>query len=207
MRIVRHNPSVACCLVAGLTVAAGTDFAAGASYRWTDEDGHVHYGDTMPADAADAERSRLDASGREINTVGESIREVEETVEEEAEGDASEDRQAQRDRRLLRMFPNERELIRSRDQHLEAVQAQIDWIEGQIRQLEDHHQKLVDLRADTESQQRRAELDSKIEAIDERIERQESSLKKKHLRHARIKAKFDADLQRLRELLHERAAQ
>lgn len=207
MRIVRHNPVVACCLTAGLALAAGPGMAEGSSYRWTDEDGHVHYGDTMPADAADAERSRLDASGREINTVGESIREVEETVEAEAEGDANADRQAERDRRLLRMFPNERELIRSRDQHLEAVEARIHWIEGQIGQLEDRRRKLVDLRANTDSQQRRAELDSKIEAVDERIGRQESALNKQHLRHARIKAKFDADLERLRKLLQQRAAQ
>ena len=99
-------------------------------YKWIDENGQVHYGDSVPAEYLSKEH-------KELNEQGLSVKEVEaaETDEQRAERLRQEQvkkrkeqraaEQRQRDRVLLDTYTTERDLVAARDARIEAVGSQI----------------------------------------------------------------------------------
>ena len=165
--------------------AAGTAaHAGGDSYRWVDDEGNVHYGDSLPPTVRGGSHSRLDASGEVIETFDATLRAVDEVAEEQAGEDAPS--QNERDRILLQSFATERDIIMTRDDRLAGVDIQITLIERRIDQLEERL-------AQTDDAEREAHLN-------ERLATQQQALDDYRERRDTIAMRFNADLQRFREL-------
>lgn len=158
--------------------------AGGESYRWVDDEGNVHYGDSLPPTARGGSHSRLDASGAVIETFDATRRAVEEVAEEQAGKNAPS--RDERDRILLQSFATERDIIMTRDDRLAGVDIQITLIERRIDQLEEHL-------AHTDDAERAAHLHDRLatqqQALDDFRERRDT-----------IATRFNTDLERFREL-------
>ncbi len=104
--------------------------AAAKMYKWTDENGQVHYGDAIPA-------QYLNKEHREMNDQGLAVRKVkaaetdaqraarlqQEAIKQQEEQTLAEQRL--RDRVLLDTYTTERDLVAARDARLDAVDSQI----------------------------------------------------------------------------------
>jgi len=171
-----------------LAAALATAMAVHAeSYRWVDDAGEVHYSDSLPPEARGRDHSRLDRSGRVIETFEATL---EKTEAEAADGEDERERAAaRRDEILLHTFTNERDLKITRDEWLEAAAARIDLAERRVTRLES---RLAGL-ADGGSSERRRELER-------RLAEQRAALESERQRRDEIEARFEADLERFREL-------
>jgi len=200
-----------CSLLIGLS-AAGPVAAAGATndpslrvYKWTDDKGVVHYGDSVPAEYAQADREVLNSQGVEIGrTPG--LRNSAQLSADQRAAQSAEQR-AQHDRFLLATYASAQEIEQLRDERLDQITGQIrasssyiDSLGSRLAALEQRAMHFEPYSSDprasrmpdelaeelvhtvNESRQQRAELDSKRHAEDE------------------MRAQFAADLQRYREL-------
>jgi hypothetical protein len=184
--------------------AASTDDPA-RIYKWTDDQGVVHFGDSVPPQYAQDEREVLNSQGVELSRVA-GRKSVTELSAEASATQASEQR-AQHDRFLLATYASAQEIERLRDERLDQIAGQIkasasyiDSLGVRLAALEERAmhfepyssapgaRRMPDelaeelVRTVNESREQRAALDTKRHAQDD------------------MRAQFDADLQRYLEL-------
>ena len=176
-------------------------------YKWTDEDGNVHYSDQIPAEQSTKRHQLLDQRG----IVRKNVRRAktpEELAEErrlkalEAERARAERQQAIRDQILLETFPTERDLIIARDDRLASVDSAIQLANKTLEDLTDKYERL-DKRL-KELEQDRKPIPGNL-AIDHRsvsgqLESYGRALESRLEERDNIVAQFEADLLRYREL-------
>lgn len=129
-------------IIASVVVAAPVQAKL---YKWTDETGQIHYGDSVPAQYLTTEHKVMNEQGLAVKQV-----DAAETDEQRAERarlalekKREEDllaEQRQRDRVLLDTYTTERDLVAARDARFEAVDSQIQLSESII---EDSRKKLT----------------------------------------------------------------
>lgn len=187
---VRHRaPRVAItfALLAGLMLPPVQ--SAELTYRWTDSAGNHQLSDTLPSGAAARGYQVIDPH------TGEVVREIEprKTAEEKAREAAKEEAaarderkahsRAERDRILLSLYGSESDLKTARDERLDRLDARIVQMEGSI----DRMQANIDAGHEDPSYARDLKQLKKA-IVDARAERDAAA------------EKFEADLQRLREI-------
>jgi len=106
-------------------------------YKWVDENGQTHYGDSIPEKYLHKERKELNEQGAVIKKIDRAMtaEERKEKKEKEAIAKAEEKKlreQRQRDRVLLDTYTTERDLILARDARIDAVNSQIQLSESII---------------------------------------------------------------------------
>ncbi|MFK7888923.1 MAG: DUF4124 domain-containing protein [Gammaproteobacteria bacterium] len=118
--------------VIGLALAVGTCATAQADklYKWVDDDGVVHYGDSVPATDARRERSVLNEQGVQVDVLPRQKTRAELAAEAEAERQVQaqverEQRARERDRILLDTYLSVEEIADLRDRRILALEAQI----------------------------------------------------------------------------------
>lgn len=177
------------------TAAAGADSSG---YRWVDDDGTVHFGDTPPPEARGSHRDQVSTDGRVIQNSVPSVEAIEDAAE--APAGATDAEQAERDRLLMRTFTEERDLIMTRDDRLAGVDTQIILLERRIDQLDNRLGRLQARHDSTTDEVRRADIDERMVTLAARIDDQRGALARHHQRREEMERKFEADLQRFREL-------
>lgn len=208
----RNDRPLLLALAAAGLVLAFQGAPAGELYRWVDDDGNVHYGDRMPAEATDDEHAVMDDQGvvrEERRSAAEEERDRERERTEEAQRRQAES-QSRRDHVLLQTFTTEEDLIRTRDRRLEAIDARIGVVEHQMEKLERqrnrHREHLESLRdITTEDAHARELARERIERTESRLETRQATLEDLQQQRRRIADEFDADLERYRELKARRA--
>lgn len=114
--------------------------AAGQSvYKWVDEDGEVHYSQTLPPEQAGEAHDRLTRDGLVAESVGrvKTAEELAALKSEQAQQreEAEQQRiQAQQDRLFLAAFPTEQDVRQSIKSRREAVIAERDSVRSLIKQ-------------------------------------------------------------------------
>jgi hypothetical protein len=181
--------------------------AQGQMYRWTDEEGRVHYSDSPPPEAARQERRVLDERGITRQTLErprtpeeiEKARRLEAEEEERRRAAAERER---RDRVLLQSFGSERELITARDDRVALIDGVLEITEDKIRSLQDQVQSMQRRREVIEArgQEPPEGLDEDIASLERQIRLQVDYREERQEERARIIEQFNADLDRLREL-------
>lgn len=190
--------------------------AGDTNYRWVDEDGEVHYGDSLSPEQAKKKHQVVDDSG-----VVREERNAEDSGDEGGAGDADpsseEGAQAQAgeaaddggdagpaprdDEMLLQAFPTEQMLIETRDRRLESLQSRIDLTRQNIERLASSYasrrERLSSLPEDSDQ---RAEIKKQIRELEQRMGEQREHLSKLESDKAELEAQFEADLERYREL-------
>jgi len=112
---------------------------AATMYRWVDEHGQVHYGDSIPPRYAGSGHSELDKQGRVIKRVesqaqsaAKQRRQDAEKAREAAEQQAEQDKR-RHDAALLSTYSNVGEIDRARDRALADESTQIEALKTQLQ--------------------------------------------------------------------------
>jgi len=119
-----------CGLGLAILVVAATSWAT--TYRWVDEQGRVHYGDSIPPQYASQGHSELNGQGRVTKHVGRApssaeARQQRERAAARAEAEEHEARERQRhDNALLATFTSVRDIDLAKQRALDQEQALLD---------------------------------------------------------------------------------
>ena len=179
-------------------------------YKWVDDKGTTHYGETIPPEYADKDRSELGKSGRviekkEILTPEE--RRAKEQANEQADAKKRADEEAvlerkRRDKALVNTYSNEKEIDLARNRNLQQVEARINSINSQVKTAKDnllHFQKEVDSYSTT-GKQIPASLKEDLSESQARLARLQQNLEKAEAEKAVLDARYDAEKARYKEL-------
>ncbi len=178
-------------------------------YKWVDDDGNVHYSDSLSSIEAQTRRDRevKSDSGVTLDRIEapptpEEFAAIQRERAAEAEAERKRAEQARRDRNLLLTFQSVSELEQARDTRLETLDSRADLI----------RQRALSLQREREQALRRAAAlersgDGDIEAaydrideLDRRLAQNRRSSADKEAEKERIRASFERDIERFREL-------
>jgi len=194
-------------LVAGMALSLP---ATAKLYKWVDDNGVTHYGETIPPKYADKDRSELNKSGRIIKT--EDIPTAEERRAERAtrEETAAEKRKIEnerldkerRDKMLINTYSNVEEIDLARTRNLQQIELRINGINSRIKMVSDN---LLTLQKEAEDYAKRKHdmppsLQEDLEETQGRLEQLQQDLEKPAAEKAALEARYDADKTRYREL-------
>jgi hypothetical protein len=177
-------------------------------FKWTDEQGQVHYGDSIPAEYADRPKERLNDQGVAVEEIA-----GKKTDEQRAEESrlekirVAQELQQRADQALLNTYLSVEEIIMHRDRRVELYQAQSKVTELYLRNL---GRRLESIRTEAErylpySQDPNApmipdELAEDLRDTKDTIARHENNLKKYERNERQIIERFDKDISRFRIL-------
>jgi hypothetical protein len=114
-------------------------------YRWVDENGVVHFGDSIPAEYADQEKIILNERGIQIGRIaGKATEEELAAMIAEQEAEAERERELRADRALLATYLSIGEIERHRDRRVELLDAQAKVSELYLENLRKRLVSLMD---------------------------------------------------------------
>jgi len=183
----------------------------GATYKWVDENGVTHYGDSVPPEYSQREQQLLNSKAVEITK-----RQAEMSPKEAAEyakQQKEEARRKQHDMFLISTYPSVKEIENVRDVRLDQISGQITAAEAYISSLTTRvdglkHRALSYAPYNTKPGARRMPDDlaeEMVRAMSE-LRTQNAALANKQAEHQAVVAQFDADIKRFKELRTSAAA-
>jgi hypothetical protein len=174
-------------------------------YRWVDEHGVVHYGDRVPPQYAQKEATVLNNQGVEVGQLS-----AEKTPEQLLANEREQEqvqRQKQHDEFLLTTYTSVADIEQLRDQRLEQLKGQRVAAEQYISGL---HERLLALQAramefkpyNTEGHAHRMpdDLAEQLVRTVNEMRSQRTALAAKDQQESAVRAQFQADIDRYREL-------
>src|SRR6188768_1421346 len=181
------------------------------AYKWTDDKGIVHYGDSVPSEYSQREQRVLNSQGLEVQK-----RQAEMTPAEAAAFAAKqkeESRRKQHDMFLISTYPSVKEIENVRDIRLDQINGQITAAEGYISSLTTRGEELkrrAQLFApyNTKPGARRMpdDLAEEMVRVMSELRTQNSALNTKRTEHQNVVAQFGEDIRRFKELRTSAAA-
>jgi Domain of unknown function (DUF4124) len=207
-------------LAATLLAAAATTQAAGTAsgrpkpqagksetqtYKWVNDKGEVQYGDSVPAEYSQSERVILNSKGVEIGRVD--SRKNAQQAAEQARRDQEAERKRQHDQFLLTTYTSTRDIERLRDERLEqidgqikAAQAYIETLDGRLTSLQDRALRYKPYSQKAEARHMPDDLVEDLVRTANETRDQRRSLDTRRKDQLDVRAQFDADIARYREL-------
>jgi hypothetical protein len=191
-------------LVLALGYAAARD-AHGATYKWVDEKGIIHYSDKMPPDAVNRAHVELDRQGRQVKKVdpaltAEQISARAADVERKKQEAKDQEAQARRDRALLASYTREEEVDLARMRALTTIDGQMQSARVYAAALSKRQQELADKKQSYGSKPVPPAVDREIESVDSELAKTNALLESKKQESLAVAAKYDTDKQRWRML-------
>jgi hypothetical protein len=182
-----------------------TNSQKGIAYRWVDEHGVVHYGDNIPPQYATQDRAVLNAQGLEVGHL-----DAQKTPEEEATAKRAREalmKQRQHDAFLVSTYTSVKDIEALRDARLDQLKAQRAAAEQYVESLRG---RLTTLQVRTQNYRpyaKRADAPRLPDDLAENLVRtvnewhaQSNALAGKGAEEAALRAQFQADIERYREL-------
>jgi len=176
-------------------------------FRWTDEDGQVHYGHAVPAEHRHRGYERLAQDGRVLERVDRALTEEERAaeakrLEEQAELEELRAGQALIDRRLLASYRSVADIESTRQTRLDSLQTKQNTLE---RSLELSSERFEEMVGRAGEQNRAAEplspaLEAAVSEAQAEIRRLNEAISELEQRKLAVEAGFDAEVERFREL-------
>lgn len=176
-------------------------------FKWTDENGKVHYSDKVPPQHARHQRDVLNEQGLTVKKVA-AAKTAEQLKEEEKQAKLLEkqrqkdEKQATYDRMLLNSYLNEENLINTQDAKIESIE---NIIRASNLTLKNQEKRLMELRKTAANHERGGKsvpetvLDQIYKTKDQ-IQRTHDYIAKKKVEQGDIREKYGKDIQRYREL-------
>ena len=191
-------------------------FAASETYSWVDENGVVHYGDSVPPQYAKIERRMLNYQGVTVKTL-----EAEKTADQLAEErrryaiEAAKKREIdfrrEQDEILLKTYASIDEIEMVRDRRVAAVDGRIkvtaQYVETLREQLDGLRLKASVIQKNTppgEKAKLPEYLSRDIALMRNTIAEQLETLQSHYLEQAKLRVKFQKDIERFQSLLASR---
>jgi hypothetical protein len=177
-------------------------------YRWVDNEGVVHYGDSIPAEYTDLERQVVNDHGITVDVMHAKKTE-EEIAEDLRQEELRQARELQRrqDMALLATYLTVDEIVLHRDRRVELFQAQARVTELYLSNLKRRLQKLQrdasryrPYSQDPDAEMIDPDLVGDITTTKETIERHEENLRRFQTDEQNIVARFDGDIDRFKKL-------
>ena len=178
------------------------------TYSWVDDDGVIHYGDTVPAEYAEKLKNLVNEHGVTIGQIrGKKTAEEIEAERVQAALDLQNELQKRADRALLATYQNVDEIEMHRDRRIELFQAQSRVTELYLRNLD---QRLAQLKqesaryrpysSDPSAEMIDPKLIQEVKETEDTIERHQKNLQKYQQDERDIIDRFDGDIHRFRSL-------
>ena len=198
------------CFAAALAVslaagAADTGSSGGKVYRWTDEKGVVHYGDSVPSEYSQTERSVLNNQGVEVGHI-EGGKNAQQIADQARAAGAAQQR-AQHDQFLLATYLSTKDIEQLRDERIELMEAQIksatiyiDSLATRLTALQDRAGRFKPYSSDANAKRMPDELAEELVHTLNESRTQHQALEAKRNEEVETRAQFDSDIQRYREL-------
>jgi len=190
-----------------LCLAAGTVHAQ-QLYRWVDENGEVHFGDSIPAEYSEIERQVVNEHGITVDVLH-AKKTDEELAEEARRAEVERDIELQRraDQALLATYLSVDEIIMHRDRRVELFQAQarvtelyLKNLQGRLDVLEKEASRYRPYSSDPDAPMIEPDLANDLAATRETVERHQENLRRFRQDEQSIVARFDGDIDRFRRL-------
>lgn len=190
-------------LIIGMTFSLP---AAAKMYKWVDDKGTTHYGETIPPEYANKDRTELNKAGRvvdkkEVLTPEERrAKELEDARKREDEEAAVE--QKRRDKALLNTYSSVKEIDLARTRNLQQVEARLNSINSQLKMAGDN---LAGLQKEADgytsaSKQIPASLQEDLQESQARLTKLKQDMEKSRAEKATVEARYDAEKTRYKEL-------
>ena len=178
------------------------------SYTWVDDDGVRHYGDKIPAEYADKEKSVINEHGVVVDVI-EGKKSEEQLAAERAAAELEMQKELQKraDMALLATYQNVNEIEMHRDRRVELFQAQSRVTELYLRNLDRRLQQLKaeskqyrPFNSDPSAPMVEPKLMREIEETESTIARHQKNLEKYQKDEAEIIQRFNGDIYRFKSL-------
>jgi Domain of unknown function (DUF4124) len=211
-----YRASATLFIAAVLTATAATNYAAAAQtpgsgthteklYRWVDDKGVVHYGDSIPPEYAKQQRDVLNKQGVQIGTM-DAEKSPAQAAEELRLREAVKQTLA-RDEILLRTYLSSEQIEQLRDQRLDLIEGQIkvttQYLHGRRARLMDLHTQSGHFRPYSSAPDAPPMPDWLAEDLVStlnNIKLQEDNLQTKRAEQQALREQFQRDIVRFREL-------
>lgn len=175
-------------------------------YKWVDDKGGTHYGETIPPEYANKDRSELGKSGRIISTTN-VLTPEEHRAKEAADMHHQADLDAERNKKLrdsslLNTYSNVKEIDLARARNLQQVDARA---QVAARQLNEANTALAAVQARVETHNKSgkpipAYLKDDLEAAQFNVDKLAKELANTNAEKALLEARYDSDKARYKEL-------
>ena len=193
-------------LVASIAVFMLSSVAEAKLYKWVDEQGVTHYGETIPPEYADKDNIQFSDQGKIIKknekvSAGQKQARKEQEAKKRAE-EKSAFEQRRKDNMLLSTFSNENEIDLARDRNLQQVDAVINSIQllhkSALQSLESYHQEAA--QRTKAGKQIPGSLQADITDTENQVKKLQQDLTRALEKSAAVRASYEADKVRYREL-------
>jgi hypothetical protein len=186
-------------------VFAGAASAAG-TYKWTDEQGGVHYSDKAPPETPTKGATVLDKQGRQVKKIDPPLtsEQTKAKADEEERQRAlakAKDDQARKDRALMQSYTSEGEIDIARNRAVSTLEAQIKSAEIFSADLTRRQKNIAKQKASYGSKPIPIEVEREAIGIDNELSRQAILIRQKQEELTQVTAKYDTIKQRWREIL------
>jgi len=175
-------------------------------YKWVDDNGTTHYGETIPPEYANKDATHFNDKGRVDKRI-DKLTPEEQRAKNAADAKKSADDKAaietkRKDTALLSTFSNEQEIDLSRDRSLQQIVARINSINTMLKSARESRASHVKEQSDPTKQGKVMQkgLLEDIAQDDARVAKLEKELAQNEQQLAAVKARFEADKLRFREL-------
>ena len=181
------------------------------TYKWTDENGVVHYGDHVPAEYSQREQRLLNSQGLEVGKKQAEMNSAE--AAEYAKKQKEEARRKQHDMFLISTYPSVAEIENVRDARLDQINGQIGASEAYIATLSTRVDRLTQRSMGYAPYNNKAGAHRMPDDLAEEMVRtlselrtQNSALAQRRSELQKVVDQFDADIKRFKELRTSAAA-
>lgn len=204
MRASRH-PLALAILCTASSLAFGAGETKGTTYRWVDDNGVVHYGDRLPAQQAPRESSVLNKQGVEIRH-NDAQKTPEQLVDEKRKQEALL-KQKQHDAFLLTTYTSVKDIEALRDERLgqisgqrRAAEAYIEGLHARLNNLQGRAKNFKPYNDKPDARRMPDELAEDLVRTMNEMRSQKNALTAKDAEETALRAEFQSDIERYREL-------
>ncbi|MGI9222822.1 MAG: DUF4124 domain-containing protein [Woeseiaceae bacterium] len=178
------------------------------AYTWVDDEGVRHYGDKIPAEYADMDKSVINEHGVVVGHIeGKKSDEELEADRVAAELEMQKELQKRADMALLATYQNVNEIEMHRDRRVELFQAQsrvtelyLRNLDRRLQQLKKESMKFRPYNSDPSAPMVEPKLMREIEETESTIARHQKNLEKYQQDEAEIIQRFNGDIYRFKSL-------
>jgi hypothetical protein len=198
-------------LVASVGFASSPGKTGKGAYKWVDENGVTHYGDSVPPQYAQKERVILNGQGVEIGRV-----DAQRTAEQAAEYARKQEemrRSRERDAFLLNTYTSVKDIESLRDARLDqlrgqrvAAQQYVDTLHQRLGSLQTRAMNFKPYNTKPNARRMPDDLAEDLVRTANEVRSQTTSLAEKNAEEEQVRTRFQADIDRYRQLRPIRAA-
>jgi hypothetical protein len=174
-------------------------------YSWVDKNGERHYGDAVPPEFAQNERRVLNNQGVEVGHV-DGLKSAQQLAEEKRVAQEIEAR-AQHDHFLLTTYTTSKDIERLRDERLDQINGQIkatnayiETLQSRMGSLQERALRFKPYSTRPDARKMPDDLAEELVRTTNEVRTQKRSLENRTREQDGVRAQFEADINRFREL-------